>query len=146
MLLKHVKDIDIEDEYIKVDKDENLFDIAQKLIDIRKERSCDVESEEIICAPVLAAYVIENGKPIGVISEENIMEAVVLQGKDPKTVKAKDVMKPPNTCNINQDVQEALNLIIDKGLLTLAVLDGDQLVSVISVFDAIFLNADLDDR
>ena len=145
MLIKHVKDIDIEDEFIKVNKEEPVFDVAKKLIDIRKERSSEAESEDLIYAPILAAYIVEKGKPIGVIYEENIMEEVILKGKNPKELKAKDVMKTPICCSINQEIRDAVNLIIDKGLLTLAVCDGEQLVSVISVFDAIFLKENLDD-
>ena len=52
-------------------------------------------------------------------------------------------MKPPMCVSLNQEVREAVNLIIDKGLLTIAVCDGDHLVSVISVFDAIFLKEEL---
>ena len=145
MLIKHVKNIDIEDEFIRVNKTDTVFEIAKKLIDIRKERSCEAESEDLICIPILAAYVIEEGKPIGVIYEEDIINKVIIEGKDAKRLKAADIMKPPICCSAHQEVREAINQIIDNGLLTLAVCDGDQLVSVISVFDAIFLNEELND-
>ncbi len=143
MLIKNVKNIDIEDEFIRVKKDDSVFEIAKNLKDIRKERSCETESEDLICIPILAAYVIEDGKPIGVIYEEDIINKVIIKGNDAKVLKAKDIMKPPICCSIHEEVRDAINRIIDNGLLTLAVCDGDQLVSVISVFDAIFLNEQL---
>ncbi|MFX1340721.1 MAG: cyclic nucleotide-binding/CBS domain-containing protein [Promethearchaeota archaeon] len=145
MLIKHVKNIDIEDEFIRVNKNDTIFEIAKKLKDIRKERVSEAESEELICIPILAAYVIEKGEPIGVIYEEDIINKVIIKGYDAKVLKAKDVMKPPICCSIHQEARDAINQIIDNGLLTLAVCDGNQLVSVISVFDAIFLNEQLDD-
>lgn len=144
-MLKNVKEIDIEDEYIKVGKNEKVINIAKNLIDLKKERSCDIQDEDLICIPVLAAYVIEKDKPIGVIYEEDIIEKVILEKKDPQTLKAQDIMKTPICCSINSEVREAVNMIIDKGLLTLAVCDGEKLVSVISVFDAIFLKEEMND-
>ena len=145
MLIKNVKNIDIEDEFIRVKKNDTVFEVAKRLIDIRMERSCETESEDLICIPVLAAYIIEGGKPLGVIYEEDIINKIIIEGNDANTLKAKDIMKAPICCSIHQEVREAINQIIDNGLLTLAVCDGDQLVSVISVFDAIFLNEELDD-
>ena len=149
MLLKNVKDIDIEDEFIKVSKEEKVLNIAKNLIDLRKERSCDIDNHETICVPVLAAYVLDNDnndKLVGVIYEEDIIEKIILEKKNPNTLTAKDVMKDPVCCSINTEIREAVNLIIDKGLLTLAVCDGDNLVGVVSVFDAIFLQEEIDDN
>ena len=142
MLIKHIKDIDTEDEYIKIKPEETVFEVSKKLI---KEDSQDLNSSDTMYTPVLAAYVMEGEKPIGIVYREDIIEEIILSGKDPKKTLSKDIMKPPITISINEDVREALNLIIDKGFMTIAACDGDKLVSVISVYDAIFLNAEIED-
>ncbi len=145
MLIKHIKAINTDDDYIRVNKDEIVYNIAQKLIDIKQDRASEKGSEGSICTPILAAYVIEDGKPLGVIYEETIIEEIILKGKDPKELQAKDIMKEPICCNYNQEIRDVLNIIIEQGCLTIGILDGDQIISVISVFDAIFLAEEISD-
>lgn len=136
-----MKGIDIEDEYIKVRKDEILFDI------IKRMQSTDVkimDHDDQMYTPILAAYVIEDGKLLGVIHHEDIIDEVILKNKDVKQLKAEDIMHQPVICHMTQKVIDVINLIVDKGLLTVAICDGEHLVSVISVYDAIFLKDIID--
>ncbi len=105
----------------------------------------NLESEDYMCTPILAAYVMEGKKALGVIYQDDIIEEIILNGKDPKKLKAKDIMKPPVICYVSQEVSEVVNLIIDKGLYTVAICDGEDLISVISVYDAVFLYQDIND-
>jgi len=89
--------------------------------------------------------VMEEGSPIGFIDRDLIIEETILKGKNAKQIKAKDVMKKPLCCNVNDTTRDVVNLIIDNGILSVAVCDGDQLVSVISVYDAVFLNETLNE-
>ncbi len=140
MLVKHIKNIDIEDEFIKVGKDDSVLKVAKGFL---SDKSC--ESGELVCSPILTAYVIEKGKPIGEISEDDLIEEIIIKGKDPQKTLAKDIMKPPICCSIYDEIRDVVNKIIDQGLLTIAACDGDQLTNVISVYDAIFLNQTLDE-
>lgn len=142
MMLKHVHDVDVEDEYIRVTKNETIEEIAKKF---ETSQVCDPEHHDQVCSPILTAYVIEKGVLIGIINKDDIIVEVIMNGKDPKKIKAGDIMREPICCSINQTIQEAINLIIDKGVLTVAVVDGKKLVGVISVYDAIFLYHEMDD-
>jgi CBS domain-containing protein len=142
MLIKHVHDVDVEDEYIRVDKKDTIEDIAKRF---ETSKVCDPEHHDQICSPILSAYVIEKGEPIGIINKDNIIAEVIVNGKDPKKITAEEIMNDPILCTINQTIQEAINLIIDKGILTVGVCDGKELVSVISIYDAIFLYHEMDD-
>ena len=142
LTIRHLKNVDIDDEFIKVSKKDTVFDIARAM---EEKEFCDLESREMICTPILAAYVIEKNKPVGVIYKKELIKAVIIDGKDPRKTTAVQVMIEPVCVSINDEIDEVVNLIVDKGLLTVAVLDGDDFSSVISVFDAIYLREAMDD-
>lgn len=141
MLIKHVSNVDVEDEYIKVRKDDVVIDVLKRMKKTKKQNVS--EHQDIIFHPILAAYVIEGDKPIGVIYKDDIINQIILKNRDPKVLLAGDIMKPPICCNFNQEIRDVVNLIIDKGVLTVAICDGDKLMSVISVYDAIFLKEEM---
>jgi len=142
MLIKHVHDVNVEDEYITVEKDETIDTIAKKF---DESYVYDTKSHDQMHIPVLSAYVIEKGQPIGIVTKDDIISEVVVKGKDPKKLKAKDIMREPICFSFNEKVQDAINVIIDKGLLTVGVCDGKKLVNVISVYDAFFLYHEVED-
>lgn len=136
MLLKHLSNLDVEDEFVIIDKNETIYEVAKKL---QQGEECDINSTELMCNRILAAYIVEDEVPIGVITEKDIISEIILKNKDPKKIVAKDIMQPPVCCNMNDTSIDAINLILDNGLLTLAVCDGKKLISVLSVYDAMYL-------
>ncbi|MFX0098038.1 MAG: CBS domain-containing protein [Candidatus Hodarchaeota archaeon] len=142
LAIRHLKNIDIDDEFIKVSKKDTIFEIASKM---EEKEVCDLESDEMLCTPILAAYVLEGKKPVGVIYKKDIIKSIIIDGKDPKKTTASQVMNEPICLSVNDGIEDAVNVILDKGLLTIAILDGDEFSSVISVFDAIYLRETIDD-
>nr|MDO8088057.1 CBS domain-containing protein [Candidatus Sigynarchaeum springense] len=136
MLIKNITAIDTEDEYIKVSGEETLLEIAKKLVGSEK---CNAANEGEMCTPILAAYVMEGAKPVGVIHTDDLIRATIVERKDPGKTRARDVMEKPACISETHEVKEAINLLLDEGLLTLAVMDGDELKCVLSVYDAIQL-------
>ncbi len=136
MLIKNITGIDTEDEYIKVSGEETLLEIAKKMVSPGK---CTAANEGEMCTPILAAYVMAGSKPVGVIHTDDLIRATIVERKDPGKTRAKDVMEKPACISETHEVKEAINLLLDKGLLTLAVMDGDVLKCVLSVYDAIQL-------
>ena len=140
MLIKHVSNVDVDDEFIKVKKDDLVIDVIKRM---KQKKKYINGHQDVIHHPILAAYVIEGEKPIGVIYKDDIINKIILKDRDPQILIAGDIMKPPICCNLNQEVRDVVNLIIDRGLLTVAICDGEKLISVISVYDAIFLKEEI---
>ncbi len=136
MLIKNITGIDTEDEYIKVSGEETLMELAKKLVSARK---CSAANEGEMCTPILAAYVMDGSKPVGVIHTYDLIQATIVEQKDPGTTRAKEIMEKPACISETHEVKEAINILLDKGILTLAVTDGDVLKCVLSVYDAIQL-------
>lgn len=83
-----------------------------------------------------SVIVVSSGKPVGIITETNIMRRIVEPRMDPATVWAKDIMSSPlTTIDPNAALEEASKLMASKGIKRLPVMNGDKLVGVLSSTD-----------
>ena len=73
----------------------------------------------------------------GMITDRDIAVKVVAKGKDPKKTKARDVADQPEVVTIGADdsIDEALRTMKDKKVRRLPVIDGRQVVGIISQGD-----------
>jgi CBS domain-containing protein len=80
-----------------------------------------------------AVIVIEKGKPIGIITEKDILERVLTQDKDIYKTHAKDIMSTPLiSIEANQPIRDALKLMNDKKIRRLAVMEEGSLIGLIT--------------
>jgi len=90
-------------------------------------------SEMMLSSNIGSIVVISNGKPVGIITERDIIEKVVKAGKDPRETTAKEIMSSPTvTIEHNRSVSEALKLMREKGIRRLAVTQKGKLVGVVT--------------
>lgn len=82
--------------------------------------------------------VVSGPRPVGIITERNILERVVEPGLDPLVVKAKDVMSSPLiTIEPNAPLEEAAQMMIRRSIKKLPVLDNERLVGIITATDLV---------
>jgi CBS domain-containing protein len=85
-----------------------------------------------------SVIVTNNGRPVGIITERNILERIVEPRLDPSSVRAKDIMSAPLiTIDLNTAVEEAAQIMARKGIKKLPVVDGERVVGVISTSDIV---------
>ena len=85
-----------------------------------------------------SVIVTNNGRPIGIITERNILERIVEPRLDPSSVRAKDIMSAPLiTIDLNAAVEEAAQIMARKGIKKLPVVDGGRVVGVVSTSDIV---------
>jgi CBS domain-containing protein len=83
-----------------------------------------------------SVIVVSSGRPIGIITETNIMRRIVEPRMDPATVWVKDIMSSPlTTIDENTPLEEAAKLMVDKKITRIPVMKGDKLVGLISSTD-----------
>ena len=88
-----------------------------------------------------SVIVISSGRPVGIITETNIMRRVVEPRMDPATVWAKDIMTSPLiTIEQNAAVEEAAKIMSERKINRLPVINGDKLVGLISSTDIVKAN------
>ena len=88
-----------------------------------------------------SVIVTASGRPVGIITETNIMRRIVGPRMDPATIWAKDIMTGPLiTIDPNADLTEAAKLMAKNNINRLPVMEGNKLVGLISSTDILKAN------
>ena len=82
--------------------------------------------------------ILERGKPVGIVTKRDIIKRVVSEGKDPSVTRIKDVMTSPIiTTSKEIGLLSAMRTMREHHISQILVLDGEQMVGVISERDLI---------
>jgi CBS domain-containing protein len=85
-----------------------------------------------------ALVVVDGDKPVGIISERDYARKVILKGKSSHETPIRDIMTTDVVCTrLDQTVEECMALVTEKRIRHLPVLDGEQLVGIISIGDLV---------
>lgn len=80
--------------------------------------------------------VVENSKPIGVVTERDIVQKVISRGKKPSTVTLEDIMSSPViTIEYDSTVFEASEIISEQNVRRLVVTKNDEIIGIVSSID-----------
>jgi CBS domain-containing protein len=85
-----------------------------------------------------ALPVLENEKLVGIITERDYARKVILKGKMSQQTPVREIMTPSVLCaQPEQTIEECMVLMTDKRIRHLPVVDGGQLVGIISIGDLV---------
>ncbi len=77
--------------------------------------------------------VCDKNRLLGLITSEDLVKRVIIPNKDLKKIKAKDVMtKKLVTTPVDEDVIEAIRIMLEKKVKRLPVVDGKRVVGVLT--------------
>lgn len=94
--------------------------------------------EELEEKNIGSLVVVENGKLIGVFTERDYARKVILKGRSSKETLVRDIMSSdPLFVNPDNTLEECMQLMTDKFIRHLPVLENDELVGVISIGDVV---------
>lgn len=80
--------------------------------------------------------VIGRGKPVGIVTERDILERIVEPFIDPRTMGVKEIMSSPVvTIAPDISIEEAATLMAKNMIKKLPVIEGDRLVGIITTMD-----------
>ena len=80
--------------------------------------------------------IIQNGRPVAIVTDRDLVAHVIAEGRDPKSTKVDDIAsKDLVTVEPDKDVDEARQLMHQKELDRILVTEGGQLVGIISEAD-----------
>jgi len=105
-------------------------------------RTCQPDTPLVDVARIMADVncgfvpVVEGGRPVGTITDRDIVIRAVANGKDIRTAKAREFMTSPVvTASPDTDAHQAADLMADKQIRRLCVVEGDRLVGVVALGD-----------
>jgi CBS domain-containing protein len=91
-------------------------------------------SRDMEVSGIGSVVITSKGKPVGIITDRDIAIKVIMENKRPDEIKAKDIMASPlTTIKPEASVEKACELLAEKGIRRLPVIEDDKLVGVISV-------------
>ncbi len=85
-----------------------------------------------------ALIVVEDDKPVGIFSERDYTRNVYLKGKSSLDTAVRDIMVAPVICaKPDQTIEECMAVMTAKRFRHLPVVDGDELVGMVSIGDLV---------
>ncbi len=89
--------------------------------------------DKMVTRNIGAIIVASGGKPVGIITERDILERVIKAHKDPNETAATDIMSSPIiTIEFNKTLTDALKIMQKKRIRRLAVTRGGNLTGIIT--------------
>jgi CBS domain-containing protein len=86
-----------------------------------------------------SVLVLQGERPVGIITERDILRRLVEPSLDPETLTARHVMTAPLiTINQNASIEEAGKLMAKKRAKRLPVMNDDKLVGILTFTDIVF--------
>ena len=105
---------------------------------ISPDRSVYDALEELEEKNIGSLVVVDNGKLTGIFTERDYARKVILKGRSSKETLVRDIMSsPPLFVNPDNTLEECMQLMTDKFIRHLPVLENDELVGVVSIGDIV---------
>jgi CBS domain-containing protein len=80
--------------------------------------------------------VIGKGKPVGIMTERDILKKIVCGCKNPEQTRVSEIMsKPLIVGRVDMSWMEAVKLMLDRNIKKLPILDGERLVGLVTLTD-----------
>ncbi len=111
----------------------------------RKDESLLNASRKMLEFGVGSIIIVENGKPIGIVTERDILKKVVARNKVPSKVKLEEIMSSPLiTIKPTTSLREATDIMRKRGIRRLPIIDDNgNLVGIITDNDILSVAIDL---
>ncbi len=89
-------------------------------------------------ANVGSLVIVSGSKPIGILTERDLVKKIVAQAVDPRTVKVGEIMKSPlATISPEASLRDAAAIMIKSGVKRLPVISDEKLVGIITDTDLV---------
>jgi CBS domain-containing protein len=90
--------------------------------------------------------VTEKGRPVGILTETDLLSRVLALAKDAESTKVKTVMSKPLVYGSpDMDFTEATRLMVNRAIKKLPITHGEQLVGILTITDAIAVHPGMHD-
>jgi len=110
--------------------------MTKPAVKIEYNRTVQAAAKEMVKHRVGSIIVVKNKKPIGIITETDINKKIVAPGKDPRKLKAKEIMSSPVVFSSpNDDITIAVEKMEKHKIKRLPVVDRGKIVGILTNTD-----------
>ena len=110
--------------------------MAKEVITIDENVSVKEAADIMSKREISSIIATRDGKPIGILTERDLLKRIVAEGKSPKKAKVKDIMSSPLTVILpTMPLDEAAQLMFAKKIKKLPVINHDKIVGLLSLTD-----------
>jgi CBS domain-containing protein len=115
----------------------------------RDVRACEPNATVADAAKVMAQEdvgpvpIVEDGRLVGIVTDRDIVVRVVAEGRDPNATTVREIASTELvTVSPDDDLDEALNLLAQRQVRRLPVVEGDRLIGIVAQADVARLGKD----
>jgi CBS domain-containing protein len=115
----------------------------------RDVRACEPNATVADAAKLMAQEdvgpvpIVEDGRLVGIVTDRDIVVRVVAEGRDPNATTVKEIASTDLvTVSPGDDLDEVLNLLAERQVRRLPVVEGDRLVGIVAQADVARLGVD----
>jgi len=114
-------------------------DIMSRNIKTVRPDDTDLDAVRKINKFRIGSVIVNNsGRPVGIITERNILQKIVEPRHDPANIKVKNIMTSPLiTIDPNTAVDEAAKIMATKTIKTLPVVEKDKILGIVTSSDIV---------
>lgn len=120
--------------------------IIRRVLDTKRHDIVSIASDDSVYNAIKmmadnnigSLIVLENEKLVGIITERDYSRKVILRGKSSPKTQVKEIMSTPVICvHPDETVRECMAIMTTKRIRHLPVIDGNELIGVISIGDLV---------
>jgi len=118
-----------------IETEENLQD---EFVILNQEETVLEASKKLASSPrVLIGVVLDGKKLVGIVDENDVLNKVILRGKEPLIVKVRDIMTTEVVCvDSNDPIEEVIDDMLEKGIQAVPIIQNAEFYGVFTIFDA----------
>lgn len=110
--------------------------MTKEVVFVNLTESLQLAAAKMAERDIGSVVIVQEGKPIGIVTERDFVRRVAALGKDPRALTVTDVMSTPLvTVGPECDINTAAKIMTDNNIKRLPVVEGERLVGIITSFD-----------
>lgn len=97
------------------------------------------EAVEIMNKKEIGCIVVtKDGSPIGIVTERDVLNKIVVEGRDPEKTKIEEIMSSPLiTGSPDMTLEDAAKLLVLRRVKKLPIVEKGKLVGIVTLFDIV---------
>ena len=118
----------------------------REVVSIDSDVSVKAAASKMAQHRVGCLIVTEKGRPVGILTETDMLSRVLALARNAESTKVKTVMSKPLICaSPDMDFTEATRLMVNRAIKKLPITHGEQLVGILTITDAIAVHPGMHD-